>query len=54
MSETVSLWYSIAKQFSLDDLRDVCMKTSRLEYRVSPISPSNQNEWFRCEFDFRS
>ncbi|CAF5004666.1 unnamed protein product, partial [Rotaria sp. Silwood1] len=44
-------WYSIAKQFSLDDLRDVCIKTVawNMEYLLSSI---NQNEWFRCEFDF--
>jgi hypothetical protein len=44
-------WYSIAKQFSLDDLRDVCMKTVawNIEYL---LSHSNQTEWFRCEFDF--
>jgi hypothetical protein len=44
-------WYSIAKQFSLDDLRDVCMKTVawNMEYL---LSNTNQNEWFRCELDF--
>jgi hypothetical protein len=44
-------WYSIAKQFSLDDLRDVCMKTVawNIEYL---LSTTNQNEWFRCDFDF--
>ncbi|CAF0754987.1 unnamed protein product [Adineta steineri] len=44
-------WYSIAKQFSLDDLRDVCMKTVawNVEYL---LSNTNQNEWFRCDFDF--
>lgn len=44
-------WYSIAKQFSLDELRDVCMKTVawNIEYL---LAPSNEHEWFRCEFDF--
>lgn len=44
-------WYSIAKQFSLDNLRDVCMKTVawNIEYLLLSI---NQIEWFRCEFDF--
>ncbi|CAF2345247.1 unnamed protein product [Rotaria sp. Silwood2] len=44
-------WYSIAKQFSLDDLRDACIKTVawNMEYLLSNI---NQSEWFRCEFDF--
>ena len=45
------LWYSIAKEFALDDLRDACMKTVgwNMEYL---ISSNNQIEWFRCEFDF--
>jgi hypothetical protein len=44
-------WYSISKQFSLDNLRDVCMKTVawNIEYL---LSNQNQTEWFRCEFDF--
>ena len=44
-------WYSIAKQFSLDNLRDVCMKTVawNIEYLLSDV---NQNEWFRCDLDF--
>lgn len=44
-------WYSIAKQFSLDDLRDVCMKTVawNIEYLFSPL---HEHEWFRCELDF--
>lgn len=44
-------WYSISKQFSLDELRDVCMKTVawNIEYL---LSSTNQSEWFRCEFDF--
>ena len=44
-------WYPIAKQFSLDVLRDVCMKTVawNMEYL---LSNENQSDWFRCEFDF--
>ena len=44
-------WYSVAKQFSLDDLRDVCMKTVawNVEYLLSGL---NKAEWIRCEFDF--
>ena len=45
------VWYSLAKQFSLDDLRDVCIKTVawNIEYL---LSNTNQHEWLRCEFDF--
>ena len=44
-------WYGIAKQFSLDELRDACMKTVawNLEYL---LSHANQAEWTRCDFDF--
>jgi hypothetical protein len=44
-------WYSIAKQFSLDDLREVCMRTVawNIEYLLSNPNP---NEWIRCELDF--
>ena len=44
-------WYSIAKQFSLDNLRDVCMKTVawNIEYL---LSSNNQTEWLQCDIDF--
>lgn len=44
-------WYSIAKQFSLDDLRDACMNTVawNIEYL---LFDANQAEWFRCDVDF--
>lgn len=43
------VWYFIAKQFALDDLRDACIKTVawNMNYLLS-----NQNQWFRCDFDF--
>ncbi|CAF0900046.1 unnamed protein product [Adineta ricciae] len=44
-------WYSISKQFSLNDLGVICMHTVawNIEYLLSPI---NQNEWYQCDVDF--
>ena len=44
-------WYPIAKQFCLNELRDVCMKTVdwNMEY---VLSNEGQSDWLRCEFDF--
>lgn len=44
-------WYSIAKQFSLEELRDVCMKT--VAWNIEHLfSSENKAEWTRCDFDF--
>jgi hypothetical protein len=45
------VWYPIAKQFCLDELRDTCMKTVawNIEYL---LKNDNQSEWLRCDFDF--
>lgn len=44
-------WYSIGKQFSYDDLRDVCIKTVawNMEYL---LSNTNQLEWIKRDFEF--
>ncbi|CAF3371995.1 unnamed protein product [Rotaria socialis] len=44
-------WYSIAKQFTLDDLRDICIKTVAWNMEHL-LSNANQTEWFRREFEF--
>lgn len=44
-------WYPIAKQFSLNELRDVCMKTVAWNMEHL-LSNEYQSDWLRCEFDF--
>lgn len=46
-------WYPIAKQFSLENLRDACMKTVAWNMEHL-LSSEYQTDWLRCDFDFVS